>query len=305
MKTLHVGLCVDYKNEGLPFALKEASESYHELSTGEKDLEAKILRLIELHEFDLAFFQIQSPNIVKPFIFQKLKEKEIFTVNWSGDMRQGTPAWYFQTGSDLSLFTNYQDIDNLRQKGLKADFLQIGIDPKVFNRHGIKRNVPEIVFMGNHYGNQFPLGHQRLEMAKFMQMKFGNRFGVYGNYPGSIGNLNGNQLEESIVYNNAKIAINYSHFNSKGYTSDRLFRIMASGCACFSHNFEGGLSEFKDAVIFFNDLNELEYLINRYLSGKGTEYVETLGKRAFDLAHSKYTYKNMIEKLFTLVNKYK
>ena len=149
MKILHIGLCVDGKNEGLPFALKQASTFYHEISTGEKDLQGKIISAINQYKFDIAFFQIQTSGIVHPFIFSKIKEKGIFTVNWTGDMRSPTPTWYFQTNADLTLFTNEKDVSTLRASGLKSDFLQIGIDPVVFNIHDQKRDHHRVVYKGN------------------------------------------------------------------------------------------------------------------------------------------------------------
>ena len=161
MKILHVGLCVDGKNEGLPFALKQTGTFYHEISTGDKWLQDKLISAINKHEFDIAFFQVQSAGIVHPFIFSKINEKGIFTVNWTGDKRTPTPAWYFQTNADLTLFTNEKDASNLRTAGLKSDFLQIGIDPIVFNIHDQKREHPKVVYMGNQHGGQLPLGRER------------------------------------------------------------------------------------------------------------------------------------------------
>lgn len=302
MKILHVGLCVDGKNEGLPFALKEASTFYHEISTGDKDLNDKIHNAIGQHKFDLAFFQVQTPGIVHPFLFHNIQDKGIFTVNWSGDCRQGTPEWYFNTGANLTLFTNEKDVDNFRKKNLKSDFLQIGIDPKVFNIHGQNGVSHDVVFMGNGYGSQFPLGGERQALANLLVSK---RYAVYGGYRGATGNLNGNQLGESIVYNNSKIAINHSHFNEERYTSDRMFRILASGPMCLSHHYPGIERDFEVGkhLDTYRNLREMQDKINHYLANP--EQRERIAKNGYDYCHATFSYKCMVENLINLVNKYR
>ena len=302
MRILHVGLCVDGKNEGLPYALKKASTFYHEISTGDENLNDKINKAIFDWKFDLAFFQIQSPGIVHPFIFHNIQDAGIFTVNWSGDMRKGTPTWYFNTGANLTLFTNEQDVQNLRKRGLKSDFLQIGIDPKVFNIHNQDREKREVVFQANNYGNQFPLGRERTLIA---QNLVNSGYTAIGSYQGSVFSLNGNQLEESIVYNNSKIAINHSHFNEDRYTSDRMFRILGSGCFCLSHHYKGIEKDFKIGVHLdtYRNIAELKVKIKYYQDNPAIR--DIIAKQGYEYCHANFTYKNMVENLFNLVKKYK
>lgn len=302
MRILHVGLCVDGKNEGLPFALREASTFYYEISTGDKELKDKISKAIFDWKFDLAFFQVQSPGIVHPFLFHNIQDKGIFTVNWSGDMRSTTPEWYYKTNADLTLFTNTKDVEALRKAGLKSDFLQIGIDPKVFKIHGEKRNRESVVFMGNNYGSQFPLGGERTHLASTL-VNLG--YGLYGSYRGSKGNLTGNQLEESKVYNNSCIAINHSHFNVDRYTSDRMFRILGSGCFCLSHHYPGIEKDFEVGkhLETYRSTREMLNKITHYL-GNSTER-ERIAMNGYNLCHSTFTYKSMVENLIELYKKYK
>jgi len=302
MRILHVGLCVDGKNEGLPFALKEASTFYHEISTGDENIKDKISKAIFDWKFDLAFFQVQSPGIIHPFLFHNLQNKGIFTVNWSGDCRNGTPDWYYNTNANLTLFTNTRDVENIRKHHLKADFLQIGIDPKVFKIHGQKRNKEQVVFLANNYGNQFPLGGERTHIANTL---VNHGYGLYGSYRGSKGDLNGNQLEESIVYNNSDIAINHSHFNEDRYTSDRMFRIMGSGCFCLSHHYPGIEKDFEIGkhLDTYRDSRDMLNKITHYLGNP--EQREQIAMNGYNLCHSRHTYKCMIDNLLDLLKKYK
>lgn len=301
MRILHVGLCVDYKNEGLPFALKEASEYYYEIATNEPNLNEKIIRVVSDYKFDLAFFQIQTPNVIHKKTFNYLKKLNIFTINWSGDMRIGTPGWYYQTGCDLTLFSNMQDVENLKSRGRKADFLQIGIDPKVYNKWESDEPGNEIVYMGNNYRSQFPESYSRLQMIQFLQKEYGEIFSLYGNgWPKSNGENNADQIKQSKIYNNSKIGINYSQFNSDRYTSDRMFRILASECFCLSHHYKGIEKDFElgKHLDTFKSLQELKEKIDYYLVNEDER--ENIALAGYEYCHKTFTYKNMVENLIKL-----
>ena len=306
MRILHVGLCVDYKNEGLPHALKKASTFYHEIATGERDLDNRIIAAIQNNTFDLAFFQIQSPGIVHPMTFQRLNDAGIFTVNWCGDIRNGTPDWYFKTNAQLTLFSNTRDVRNIRNAGLKSDFLQIGIDPVVFNRHNSNVSGHDIVYMGNNYRGQFPEGQARFNMVTMLWAKYRDRFGLYGN-GWNLNNPenNSNQFRQAEIYNNSKIAINFSQFNEERYTSDRMFRILASDCFCLSHHYIGIEQDFEVGkhLDTFKNLHELQQKIDYYLSHENER--DTIRKAGFDLCHSSWTYDHMVSELVNLYKKYK
>ena len=307
MRILHVGLCVDFKNEGLPFALKEASEYYYEIATSEPNLNNKIIRTVSNYKFDLAFFQLQTPNVVEPSTFHYLNELKIFTVNWCGDKRVGTPQWYFQTGASLTLFSNMEDVENMRSKGLKSDFLQIGIDPKVFKYWWDNpEREHDIVYMGNNYRNQFPESSARISMIHFLRSNYGTRFFLFGNgWENVDGENNANQISQSKIYNKTKIGINFSQFNSERYTSDRMFRILASGCMCLSHHYKGIEKDFqigKHLDSFFN-LNDLKSKIDYYLSHDDER--EKISYAGYSYCHENFTYKNMVENLIRLYHEYK
>ena len=306
MRILHVGLCVNYKDEGLNYALRRGFDDYQELNTGEKNLNQRIL---SMDGFDVAFFQIQAENIVSPATFAELRARGVFTVNWSGDMRNGTPSWYFTTGADLTLFSNEQDVHNCRTRGLKSDFLQIGIDPEAYNRFGEPRPAREVVFMANNYGGQFPLGGERQNLIRTLQSRYGNRFGVYGNgWQGAAGNLNATSLEgqreEARYYNSAKIAINHSHFNCCRYTSDRMFRILGSGCFCLTHHYHGIEKDFQigEQLITYTGFQDMIGKIDYYLSSDADR--QRIADAGYLHCQANFTYKNMSDNLKNLIKRW-
>ena len=301
MKILHIGLCVDGKNEGLPYALRQASTEYYEINPGDPNLFNKVNSLP--FDPDLTFCQIQSDKVqggTTQQLFSKLKG---FKVHWNGDMRNSTPEWHYTLGADLLLFSNMRDVENSRKKGLRSDFLQIGIDPEVFKKWESKESGNDIVFMANNYRSQFPESRAREVMVNYLKTTYGNRFSVFGNgWAGSNGENNADQIRQSKIYNNSKIGINFSQFNSDRYTSDRLFRILASGCFCLSHHYKGIEKDFKVGhhLDTFKDIGELRRKIDFYLTHDKAR--ELIAQNGFEYCHKTFTYKQMVENLIKLYN---
>jgi glycosyltransferase involved in cell wall biosynthesis len=311
MKTLHIGLCVDGKNEGLPYALAQASTEYYEINPGDTQIISKLTNLP--FKPDLVFCQIQSETIqgsVKTVDYlgqhlQRLRDAGAFVMNWSGDMRAITPQWYFDMAKHVSMttFSNMQDVNNLRAKGFASDFLQIGIDPLVFRPDGDKLNVPEIIFMANNYGNQFPLSGYRKQVVDFLKKEYGPRFRVYGNgWQPVEQSFNHSQLEEAKAYRGAKIAISVSHFDSDRYTSDRLLRAMACGCAVVSHQYKGMAHDFewpKQLLTFYSVSGNLKEVVDFLLYNESKrEQIRTHGHKHIMENH---TYKHMVENIKKLM----
>lgn len=310
MKTLHIGLCVDGKNEGLPFALAQASREYYEINPGDAQIAHRLSNLPFVP--DLVFCQIQSDKIqgnintvqhLGPHL-QRLRDAGAFVMNWSGDMRAITPQWYFEMARHVSMttFSNMQDVHNLRAKGFKSDFLQIGIDPLVFRPDGDRLDVPEIIFMANNYGNQFPLSGYRKQVVDFLKKEYGPRFRVYGNgWQPVEQSLNHSQLEEAKAYRGCKIAISVSHFDSDRYTSDRLLRAMACGACVVSHNYKGIKTDFHPGhnLMAFESMNDLKNCIGFLLSSPLV--AKRMSDAGSDHIHKNFTYKNMVDNIKKLM----
>jgi len=97
-----------------------------------------------------------------------------------------------------------------------------------------------VVFIGNNFENSshnFPLSIERAAMVEYLQNVFPDQFKVYG------GNWNGSpmlmQKGEIEVLQSAAIAINQNNFDEELYTSDRIWRILATGALCLTKYFVG------------------------------------------------------------------
>jgi hypothetical protein len=310
MKFLHIGLCATglENPNGLQKAMIRQTSEYREINCGRPDLNAEIARVLAEWTPDLCFIQIQRPGILSDESARLLKSK-CFTVNWTGDIRVPTPQWYFDTGAliDLTLFTNLNDVDNLLTKSLNADFLDIGIDPEIYNPVGPKlKNIPEIVFMANNYHEKFPMSKYRRDLVAFMQKEFGPRFGIYGSgWVGGNGSFMNDQRQEAAAYRGAKIGINCSNIEARGYSSDRILRIMGSGALCLSKRYPGIDDDYKNGTHLVNwgTFEELKFYCERYLVEDFER--ERIARSGSCFIHKTKTFDCMIAGLISFYNKYK
>lgn len=309
MRLLHIGLCANgHPYSGLPEALSQVSD-YAEIPTSHPNLNEYAAQFASDFKPDLVFCQIQSANVLHPETIQKIKETGAFVVNWSGDIREEIHSWFYEFGADLTLFSNMPDVKKFRLSGKKSDFLQIGIDPKIFTPEGaVLEEVPEIVFLGTNYGaNCFPLSQYRIDIVHALHQHFGKRFGVYGSGWGDIesGNVNGSQVTEAALYRGCKVAINCSHFDADLYFSDRMIRLMGSGAFCLSHNYTGIEKDWEvgSEVVTFDNIEGLISKCEYYL--KNTQERNTIAALGCHKTHQKFTYKSMVENLIKLYHEYR
>jgi len=297
MKIAHLGLCVALPPiNGLQKAFIENSSEYRELNCGDPDFNSKAIQISNEFKPDLVFIQIQAAGILEPNTVKVLQDNGAFVVNWNGDVRDDVPNWMLQTGANLTLFSNMRDVHATRAHGLKSDFLEIGYNPEIYCPEGESKLMPEIVFFGNNYGNQFPMSYYRSEMVNYLKGAYGDRFGVYGTgWKSANGNFCHSQPEEAAAYRGAKIAINCSHYDIERYSSDRLFRILGTGVPlCLARQYKGIEQDFEHGkhLIYWNEFNDLEAKINHYL--KSDNERDFIVKNGNTLAKEKFTFNQMI-----------
>ena len=265
---------------------------------GVKKMRMSLIALAKRFKPDFTFFQIQSPDI---FDLHTIQQIPGFKVNWTGDVRIDTPKWYFDLAPafDVTLFTNMRDVENMRAAGHRADYFQIGYDENIY-----KPDVslwPEIVFMGNNYPGHFPLSMFRLEVVEKLRAEYGTRFAVFGGgWPSHFGaeNLNDKPEREAEFYRRAKIGINISHFVEPRYSSDRILRIIGSGCLCISHHYPGIEIEFPD-VPTFNTIAELIETVGRFIADHQLrEYTENVTHLHVSKNHTWLSRANDIRRIY-------
>ena len=271
VRSLHIGL----PNPALARALDAVGPSYFvdwagfRRRSGVGPLRDAIRQVCAEHRPDFIFAQLQTPDMLD---LDTVKAFGCPSINWTGDVRDPLPDWYAELaeGFTVTAFTNTRDVETLRQRGLRAAYLQIGFDDQIYHPAGPKLAGPEIVFMGRDYGDRFPLSRFRSKIVAGLQARYGSRFGVYGSYPGAVADLAHEPHSEAAVYRNARIGINISHFCLPRYSSDRIFRIMGCGAFCVSPAFPDSDIEFSDYEYYreFFDIEDLFKIVDFYLDNE-------------------------------------
>lgn len=278
MKILHIALNYIIEQAGLNKVLQDFATEYKQIDWIKLNKEIGTINLRKLivdtsNKFmpDVTFMQIQNPNIIDVETAKQLKG---FVMNWTGDVRQPLPKWYYEIGKEinLTLFTNFEDINKLKLYKTNSDYLQIGYDDVIFKKHSdINLELKhDIVFMGNNYGKIFPLSEMREAMIRRLKINYNNQFIVYGTgweYLEFKKNLMFKEVQESITYNQCKMAINLSHYNLPRYSSDRIFRIMGSGALCLTKWYPEIEKDFSnnEHLIIWHTLPDLIDKINYFL----------------------------------------
>lgn len=320
MNVLHIALNNPANSQkSLELALQSFGGQYHQINWGHHPNPESLTNLIveqsNAMNADLIFMQLQTPNIVIPSKLQKAKG---FKLNWSGDVRHPTPAWYYEMGKvvDLTCFTNLEDVDNLRVANIPADYLQIGYEEEIYKPEGPTGNFAEICFLGSNYiGSKlnFQLSAEREAMVNALTKRYDRRFAVYGhNWPQSGNTWIGRQdEEEQKAYHSCKIAINHNHYCYRRYTSDRALRIMACGAFCLNRWYPEIEKEFIDGVHLVNwgslgtetNFKQLKDYIDYYLEHDDER--NAIAKQGYKHVQETCTWTSRMEDLKRLIDKYK
>jgi hypothetical protein len=276
MKIFHFALITESSPQfGLRDALKGiATDGYAEFSWvpyyrstgGMSKMRAEFVEQARAFDADLPYCQIQTPDVLNAAVLNQIPGLK---VSWGGDCRDGLPSWCTQVapGIDWMLMSNWRDVNALRDKGIRSDYLQIGFSPSVFTPNGPTRDkTADIVFMGNNYPNRFARSYNRAQMVTALRMRYGKRFAVYGNGWG-ITDPWLTEEDEAAAYRTCKVAISSEHYHIPGFCSDRIFRATGSGAFVLCDRFPSIADHFEDGkeVVSWVDGAELFKKIDYYL----------------------------------------
>lgn len=266
------------------------------------------LAMLERDKPEYTFMQLQnSVNMNVPMIREMAKHTKI--INWTGDVRQ-TKEWYdwFEAiGREifLTLFTNETDVEVLRARGVRTDYLQVSADDGWYKKRPKAVALPEIVFCANH-APQFPLGQYRLNVVRVLKQVYGERFQVFGHgwHTAGVQTRFVGNAEEALIYSNAKICLSVSSFNLKRYHSDRLLRIMACGSMAMSHDFQDYQKDFTDGhdIVVFKNLQDLVEKCDHYLLAESERKV--IAENGYNNFREKRTWDARCKELIQILKKY-
>lgn len=314
-RVLHAALVAPgYSNEGIMKGFLDAGFDTYRcfdyqriMFEYDKNHMRRIL-LMEAKEFkpDLIFCQIQNSEILDLDTFNRLNEIA-FTVNYNFDIRSKEQSqWMYDLAPyiGLSCLSNQNDVNEVIGRGYhNAMCLHSSTDIELYKPATGYVEKEGIVFIGNNFHNTmlpFPKSEQRIQMVQSLKPEFGNYFEVYG--MGWFGPM-ATQKEEIEIYQHAFAAINQTNYDAPNYTSDRLWRILATGCFCLTEYFEGIESLFTnhEELVWWRTIDELKSLLHHYMAnGKRAQQI---GMNGYAAMRSRHTWKNRIEEMMAFINK--
>jgi hypothetical protein len=281
-----------YNSDSIERAFREVGFEYHSLiwqnyryDNGVELLREKVIAMASEIKPTIIFAHIQNNEAFDLTTWEELA-KHGFVINYTLDARLATEMeWMYDIAPHIgfTFFACQEDVWNCNLRGVT----NIGHSHSSCDMELFKPKIPkptnyafDIVFCGNKYTKtnlNFPLAEERQEMIALLQEKYGSKFAAFG-----LGQKNGmiRPEVEANVYNYSKIAISQNNFMLHDYTSDRLFRIMASGTMCLTKFFPGIHKIFEKEIHldYWNNFDDLTKMIDYYLSDdKERESVAAMG----------------------------
>ena len=260
---------------------------------------------------ELVFMHLQSGEPISNHTIDKLKAMGAITIGFTGDVRQPLPEFYYTLGMslDLSLFTNYTDVEACIIRGIKAGFIHVGYDSLVFNPDGEQfPQSNDIVFMGNNYTGIFPLSSYREDIVKELNINYHGKVAVFGSNWEHLEHrtsLMYRQDLEAAAYRRCKVAINCSHYDLPRYSSDRLNRIMGSGAFCLSQRYKGIEADFIEGkeIECFGSIGEMKDKLSYYLNPSHDYLRIEIAKAGHKKMVENFTWSHFADKLINLTEK--
>jgi spore maturation protein CgeB len=225
----------------------------------------------------IIFCHIQNPEAFDLHTWIELT-KHGFVVNYTFDVRYASEMnWMYEVAPHIghTFFACNEDVRNCLVIGIQnVSSIHSSCDMDLYKSIGKHLYAFDIVFCGNRYDNtnlNFPLAEERQQMISFLEHHYKSSFMSYG--LGQKGGLIQPEVEAN-VYNFSRIAINQNNFCLQDYTSDRIWRIMSSGCFCLTKYFPGIENIFKKErhLDWWNDLDELKTLLDFYIQNNAERY---------------------------------
>lgn len=310
MKIFHIRIDgPSYNSNAISKAFMDLGHQYvgydwqrHRFEYGLDQLRVDLAKIASELRPDYIFAHIQNSEILELYDWKKLN-KCGKVINFTFDVRKPNEmSWMYEVAPFIhhTVFGSVNDVAYCNASGTtNVSHSHSSCDMEIFKPLGKNSYAFDVVFCGNRYDNtnlDFPLAEERELMVQLLENEYGSRFMTYG--LGRRGGLIRPDVESN-VYNFSKIAINQNNFSLRGYTSDRLWRIMASGTFCLTKYFPGIEDLFEDGVhlAWWNSFEELKDKADFYL--KDDEERKAIARVGCAYVRENHTWKDRIEKIFS------
>jgi len=223
-------------------------------------------------------------------------------VVWTGDVREDLM-------SDVTMYNGIADIVLLacgmgkqkemyeKEMGCPVHWFPHGVAE--WNFRPVNENSEGLIFIGNNY-EHFSGARDRYEINKQLKAKYGDKFKIYGNGWGDIGEGVTVPFEDTPdYYNKAYIGIDGSIFNDKdGYFSNRPLDVMAGGSVCLVRSFPAVRKCFE-LDWTWDDFDSLVRLMNKF---KNNEYRNFIAKQQQQFVRDNFHYDVLAQKFLNIIN---
>lgn len=264
----------------------------------------------------LIWMQLQTPGVVSPALVALMREAspEAVIVSWCGDIGRD-PKWSHELAPHLDavLFSSMTQVREHRAVGFpNAAYLQIGYDEAYHIPDPLEEampcapsryeRLPRVAFLGQnyvdkHWARWLP-GHEAQLRRDVVQALLAAEIplALHGaNWPRPPAGPPLNPRQSALVYRQSQLALSISLTSKlERYSSDRLFRALACGCAVLVKRFDDmealGLQDGFNCMAFDTPEEAVglaqELLAERWMGG-----VCVMGEAGAILARERHTWR--------------
>jgi hypothetical protein len=271
------------------FAYNGIDWQAHRFNYSIEHLRETLIKRVKELKPTVVFAHIQNPEALDIATWQALADMS-FVINYTFDVRSHEQSKWMYDVAKIIGYSYYACLEDVYAAGLeRSNILMSSCDMGLFMPRPTLRQAFDVTFVGNKYVGtnlDFPEAEHRQQMISVLQDKYKYRFGCFG-----LGQKSGmiKMDVEANVYTQSKIAISQNNFQRHLYTSDRIWRIMASGTFCLTRYFPGIESIFEKGkhLDWFTNFEEMTSLIDYYLSDDSKrKKIASVGCRFVRTEHS-------------------
>lgn len=282
MKCLHLPLNVPGSEQvGQVRGMKDVFEdvvTFDYLNSNDPNWE---LMNLATQGFDVCWMQLQETKVITPHTLIAIRPHIKLMTQWNGDIREIVPLYQQEIAKYFDI--TYLGFDHIRQYApyaQKVKTMMIGVDPQEIgplqSPDSVKKEY-DVVFIGNHYENQFPASHERLALIRLLKDKF-NTLVLGGGWPDGISSGMCPVKDQADWYRKGKVCLSINHFNNIQYFSERLLWCLGSGTPTVVKRTPNLEFTENEHYLGFDDIDECVRQIELII--QYPERFETMGQKA-------------------------
>lgn len=233
---------------------KQVNQSSLVRNNGRPKAQERVIEIIRQFRPDLVMFQSQRPGYVEPATISKVKKQfpGIYVINFDGDTHYPMTDWHAKVAAacDLQLVISPDLFDWYLERGVtNIGYWPISVEHEFLevNRSQLfkERHSADVLFLGTLYGlGKFPEAETRRDAVIALHKARDINLRLHGHGWRTVG-INASATIEHFGSNperycKAKMGLSISQTKDYwGYTSDRAYNVMATGCPILVQSFSG------------------------------------------------------------------